>query len=68
MTWLVPLEFLAMFTWWTYQAVAVFDPAGWWNPVRVSSLGTCLFQWGIALALLLAFNRRIAAASLRGRA
>ena len=67
-TWLVPLEFLAMFAWWTYQAVAVFDPAGWWNPVRVSSLGTCLLQWGIALALLLAFNRRIAAASLRGRA
>lgn len=67
-TWLVPLEFLAMFTWWTYQAVAVIDPAGWWNPVRVSSLGACLLQWGIALALLLAFNRRIAAASLRGGA
>ena len=46
----------------------MFDPAGWWNPARVGSLGTCLFQWGIALALLLAFNRRIAAASLRGRA
>lgn len=66
--WLVPIEFLAMFTWWTYQAVAVFDPAGWWNPLRVGSLGTCLLQWGIALALLLAFNRRIAAASLRGTA
>lgn len=65
-TWLLPVEFLAMFAWWTYQAVAVFDPAGWWNPLRVSSLGTCLLQWGVALALLLAFNRRIAAASLRG--
>ena len=67
-TWLLPVEFLAMFAWWTYQAVAVFDPAGWWNPLRVSSLGTCLLQWGVALALLLAFNRRIAAASLRGGA
>ena len=66
--WLVPLEFLAMFTWWTYQAVSVIDPSGWWNPVRVGSLGTCLLQWGIALALLFAFNRRIAAASLRGGA
>ena len=65
-TWLVPLEFLAMFSWWVYQAVSVIDPAGWWNPVRVSSLGACLLQWGIALALLLAFNRRLAAASLRG--
>ncbi len=66
--WLVPLEFLAMFTWWTYQVVSVIDPSGWWNPVRVGSLGTCLLQWGIALGLLFAFNRRIAAASLRGGA
>jgi len=62
---LVPFEFVAMFTWWIYQAVVVLDPVGWWNPLHTYSLGTCLIQWGIALALLLAFNRQIARASLR---
>ena len=65
LTYLVPFEFVAMFTWWVYQAVVVIDPAGWWSPVRPYSLGTCLLQWGIALGLLGAFNRRIADASLR---
>ncbi|HJN45686.1 MAG: sodium-dependent transporter [Acidobacteria bacterium] len=68
LTYLVPIEFAAMFAWWIYQAVAVIDPSGWWNPLRTLSLGTCLLQWGLALVLLVAFNRRIAAASLRGAA
>ena len=65
LTYLVPLEFVAMFGWWIYQAVAVVDPLGWWHPLRTYSLGTCLLQWGIALALLVGFNRKIAALSLR---
>ncbi|MDP6579355.1 MAG: sodium-dependent transporter [Vicinamibacterales bacterium] len=66
LTYLVPIEFAVMFGWWIYQAVAVIDPSGWWSPLRTFSLGTCLLQWGLALVLLVAFNRRIAAASLRG--
>jgi NSS family neurotransmitter:Na+ symporter len=65
LTYVIPFEFSVMFSWWIYQAVAVIDPTGWWNPVRTLSLGTCLLQWGLALVLLMAFNRRIAAASLR---
>ena len=65
LTYLVPLEFVAMFGWWVYQAVTVIDPHGWWHPLRTYSLGTCLLQWGIALALLVGFNRKIAALSLR---
>ena len=61
----VPVEFTLMFGWWVYQSVIVLDPSEWWNPVRTYSLGTCLFQWGIALVLLLLFNQRIASASLR---
>jgi len=64
-TWLVPIEFVLMFGWWMFQAITVYDPEGWWNPVHVYSVGTCIAQWGAALALLLAFNRRIAAASTR---
>jgi NSS family neurotransmitter:Na+ symporter len=60
---LVPVEFAAMFAWWMYQAATVYDPEGWWNPLRVYSVGTCVVQWGIALAVLAAFNRRLAARS-----
>ncbi len=60
---LVPVEFAAMFAWWMYQAATVYDPEGWWNPLRIYSVGTCVAQWGIALAVLAAFNRRIAARS-----
>ncbi len=57
---LVPVEFAAMFGWWMYQAATVYDPDGWWNPLRVYSVGTCVAQWGVALAVLGVFNRRLA--------
>ena len=65
---LVPVEFAAMFGWWMYQAAAVYDPEGWWNPLRVYSVGTCVMQWGVALAVLGAFNRRLAARGAADRA
>ena len=62
---LVPAEFVLMFSWWMYQAATVYDPEGWWNPVRVYSVGTCLAQWGVALFLLISFNRQMVRASTR---
>ncbi len=62
---LIPLEFALMFGWWMYQAAAVYDPDGWWHPFHVYSVGTCLLQWGLALVLLVALNRRLAEASTR---
>ena len=64
---LVPVEFVVMFSWWMYQAVTVYDPDGWWNPIRTYSVGTCLLQWGVALTLMFCLNRRLAAASVRGQ-
>ena len=61
---LIPVQFAVMFGWWMYQAVAVYDPDNWWNPIRMYSLGTCLLQWGLALVLLWLFNRRLATTSL----
>ena len=61
---LIPVQFAVMFTWWMYQAVAVYDPDNWWNPIRMYSLGTCFMQWGVALVLLVVFNRRLATTSL----
>jgi NSS family neurotransmitter:Na+ symporter len=62
---LVPVEFAVMFGWWLYQAAFVFDPAGWWNPLHAFSIGTCILQWSVAIALLLYYNKQIARASLR---
>lgn len=62
---LVPVEVVVMLSWWFYQAATVYDPEGWWHPLHPTSVGTCLVQWGIAIGLLLLFNRRLARASLR---
>ena len=37
---LVPTEFIIMFGWWMYQAVTVFDPTAWWNPIRMYRPGS----------------------------
>ena len=62
---LIPVEFAAMLGWWFYQSMTSYDPNGWWNPVHVFSVGTCLLQWGRVLGLLLLFNRRLARWSTR---
>jgi NSS family neurotransmitter:Na+ symporter len=61
---LVPIEFGGLVFWWFYQSAAVYDSEGWWNPFHVYSLGTCFFQWGTLLILLIIFNRWIARKTL----
>jgi NSS family neurotransmitter:Na+ symporter len=64
----IPAQFVVMFGWWMYTAATVYDPAGWWNPDPFNhtfSVGTCIVQWGLALTLLIAYNRSLAAASTR---
>ncbi|NQW03798.1 MAG: sodium-dependent transporter [Acidobacteria bacterium] len=63
---LIPAQFVVMFGWWMYTAATEYDSAGWWNPDPINhtfSVGTCVVQWAVALTLLMAFNKRIAAAS-----
>ncbi|MDA1306690.1 MAG: sodium-dependent transporter [Acidobacteria bacterium] len=65
---LIPAQFIIMFSWWMYTAATVYDPTGWWNPDPINntlSVGTCIVQWGVALGLLGFYNKRIAAASTR---
>jgi NSS family neurotransmitter:Na+ symporter len=62
----IPTLFVVMFGWWMYQA-GTGDPE-WWNPnpfTHTFSVGTCLAQWAVAFVLLIAFNKRLAAASTR---
>lgn len=55
----IPVEFLAMIAWWFMQAILHYDPDFWWHPFRTFSVGTCLFQWGLLIAVLLFLNRPI---------
>jgi NSS family neurotransmitter:Na+ symporter len=57
---LIPIEFVGLIAWWFAQAIREYDPAGWWQPFRTFSVGTCVFQWGVAIALFAVFNRSIA--------
>jgi NSS family neurotransmitter:Na+ symporter len=62
----IPALFVVMFGWWMYKAATEYDPTGWWNPDPFNhtfSVGTCVVQWGAALALLVFFNKRMAAVS-----
>jgi signal transduction histidine kinase len=56
----IPLQFVLLLGWWFWQsfgwstaegAAAAFDPFG------AYTIGTCLFQWVVAFALLFALNR-----------
>jgi len=56
---LIPVEFTALIVWWFAQAILVYDPGRWWHPLRMYSVGSCVFQWGIVVALMLALRRPI---------
>ncbi len=56
----IPLEFAAMLGWWFFLSITSFDREGWWNPFHVTSVGTCLLQWGLVMGLLAVFNARLA--------
>ena len=54
---IIPIEFICVLGWWLWQSATVFDPQGWWNPFHTTSIGTCILQWGIVIAVLLLLNR-----------
>lgn len=61
---MIPLQFVVMVGWWFQQSVS-WDPEGWWNPVGKFTVGTCLLQWGVALALFLGLNRWLVRRTMR---
>jgi len=56
---LVPAEFTVLIVWWAIRSFGWVDK--WWNPFSSESLGTCLFQWTIAIIVLMALNNWMAA-------
>ena len=57
----IPVQVVVLVSWWFSQVAG----ADWWNPFRQANIGTCLFQWGLAIAVLLVFNRFLSERTLR---
>lgn len=55
----IPVEVVTLLVWWMYQSAAVYAPDTWYNPLSPFSVATVLLQWGLALSLLILFNRRV---------
>jgi NSS family neurotransmitter:Na+ symporter len=55
---ILPLQLIAMLIWWFWDSYSS-DPENWLNIFARSSIGTVLFQWAVALAIFIVFNRII---------
>ncbi|HUP01777.1 MAG TPA: sodium-dependent transporter [Gemmatimonadota bacterium] len=60
---LVAAEAVALLVWWFSQTLSAEGWRATLDPFRSWSLGTFLLQWGVLLALILAFNRGLAGPS-----
>ena len=56
--WLIPLEAIALITWWFSQSIH-WEGSHWWHPFRPFSIGTCLFQWILIIGLLIFLNKKL---------
>lgn len=56
-TYLIPIQAVILLVWWLVSS-ASWDPE-WWNPLRTENAGTCLFQWGIVIAVFLLLNKTL---------
>ncbi|MFC1556997.1 sodium-dependent transporter [candidate division KSB1 bacterium] len=56
---LIPAQFLLLIWWW-------FSQAGGWTDIFSSfSVGTCLFQWGLALTIFIITNKKLVQLTLK---
>jgi neurotransmitter:Na+ symporter, NSS family len=66
-SWVIPLQVVILIGWWFSLAITDFDAQGWWNPFHTYSVGTCLLQWGVMIAIFIAFNRWMVARTFRAK-
>ena len=55
---ILPLQLIAMLVWWFWDSYSS-DPENWLNIFARLSIGTALFQWAVAVAIFILFNRII---------
>ncbi|VAX24747.1 FIG01165197: hypothetical protein [hydrothermal vent metagenome] len=53
---LIPIQALVLLGWWLISS-ASWD-SQWWDPFHTENAGTCLFQWGIVLIVLIGLSNR----------
>ncbi|MFQ5506284.1 MAG: sodium-dependent transporter [Planctomycetota bacterium] len=58
---LIPVQFLILVGWWFYQTVAEEWSESPLDPFGTFSIGTCVFQWGLAFLVLRMFNKELSA-------
>ncbi len=58
-SWLVPLQVMVLIVWWFSLAITSFDTEGWWNPFNTYSVGTCVLQWGVVMAVFILLNKQM---------
>jgi NSS family neurotransmitter:Na+ symporter len=54
----LPIQLVAMLVWWFWDAYKS-DPENWLNIFAKGSVGTVLFQWGVAIVVFIIFNKLI---------
>jgi len=57
----IPFQVSALLAWWLYHSTQWY-PKTWWRPFSLETpetLGTCLFQWGLAMAVLVSMNKKL---------
>jgi len=52
------IEFMVMFLWWFMQSLSWY-PSNWWLPMNEFTIGTCIMQWGILIAIGWIFSKKI---------
>ncbi len=57
----VPTLAVVLLLWWLYLSATAYAPDTWWNPADTYSVATCALQWSVAIILLVALGRRLAA-------
>lgn len=62
---LIPIQAVFLIGWYFYQSVTQLDKDQWWNPFRMYSAGTMIFQWGLAMLLFFCFNKWLVNRSLQ---
>lgn len=58
MKYIVPLLAIVLLIWWLISSTT-WDK-NWWNPFHTENIGTCIFQWGIVILILLMINKKLA--------
>lgn len=55
---LIPAQGLILIGWYFYQSFTQHDTE-WWNPFHMYSVGTIIFQWGVAFITFIVLNKRM---------